>query len=82
MSISQLLSYNLNFYFTMVQRKTSKIENVTYMAVSSVGHVTACGYILDHRKESFKLSTAVFSEWNDHSRIAARTCVDMVLKKI
>ena len=39
-----------------------------------------CGYILNNGKELFKRSVAVVGKSSDHSRMAALTCVDMVLK--
>ena len=41
---------------------------------------TVCGYILNNGRELSKRSVAVVGKSSDHSRIAALTCVDMVLK--
>ena len=43
---------------------------------------TACGYILNNGRESSERSVTVVGESSGHSRIAALTCVDMVLKEI
>ena len=48
-----------------------------YFGNSTLTIFTACGYILDHRKEFSKRSVG-----SDHSRIAALTCIDMVLKGV
>ena len=51
-----------------------------YFDNSTFSIFTACGYILSNGRELSKRSVAV--ESSDHSRIAALTCVDMVLKEI
>ena len=53
-----------------------------YFGKSKFSIFTASGYIFDYRKEFSQRSVPVFSEWNTYSRIAALTCVDMVLKEI
>ena len=44
------------------------------------GNSTVCGYILNNGRELSKRSVAVVG--SDHSRIAALTCLDVVLKEI
>ena len=55
---------------------------IAYFDNSIFSIFTACGYILDHRKEFCKCSVAAASKCSDNSRIAALTCLDMVLKVI
>ena len=53
-----------------------------YFGNSTFSIFTACGYILNNGRELSKRSVAVIGETSDHSRIAALTCIGMVLKEI
>ena len=53
-----------------------------YFGNSTFSIFTTCDYILNNGRELSKRSAAVVGESSDHSRIAALTCVDMVLKGI
>ena len=43
---------------------------------------TACVYYVDEKKSLIKRLACVVSENNDHSRAAALTCIDLVIKEI
>ena len=53
-----------------------------YFGNSTFSIFTACGYILNNGRELSKRFVAVVGESSGHSRIAALTCLDMMLKEI
>ena len=53
-----------------------------YFGQSSFSLFTACVYYRDENGEFTKLPICVISESNDHSRAAALTCVDLVVKEV
>ena len=73
----------LHVHYSESYNNTQQGDNQSaYFDNSTFCIFTACGNILDHTKEFSKRSVAAVSVCNDHSRIAALTCVDMVLKEI
>ena len=53
-----------------------------YFGNSTFSINTVCGYILNNGRELSKRSVAVVDKSSDHSRIAALTCLNVVLKEI
>ena len=62
-------------------RQQNEIQSV-YFGQSAFSLFTACVYHVDENEEFVKRSICVISESNDHSRAAALTCIDLVIKEV